>query len=112
MTEEMQTTTSTLQISLASYFPAYRKEYETKITREAWYGIITQATRLIQRSLDMWAVYWRTNDEVLFDEANRLLEQAYKKLSALRQIVNEEDTRRMSYLQTYLYSLAGCLGFK
>ena len=112
MAEEMQTTTSTLQISLANYFPAYRKEYETKITWEAWYVKIAQATRLIQRSLDMWAVYWRTNDKVLFDEANRLLEQAYKKLSVLRQIVNEEDACRMSHLQTYLYSLAGCLGFK
>ena len=111
MAEGIQTTTSTLQISLASYFPAYRKEYETKITWEAWYGKIAQATRLIQRSLDMWAVYWRTNDEVLFDEANRLLEQAYKKLSVLRQIVNEEDTRRMSHLQTYLMNLAGCMGW-
>ena len=111
MAEEIQTTASTLQISLASYFPAYRKEYETKITWETWYVKIAQATRLIQRSLDMWAAYWRTNDEVLFNEANRLPEQVYKKLSVLRQIVNEEDASCMSYLQTYLMNLAGCMGW-
>ena len=104
--------TDTLQFSLAGYFPAYREEYESKITWEAWFGHIAQATKLIQRSFDMFAAYWRTNDELLFDEANHLLEQAYKKLSRLRLIVNEEDACRMSYLQTWLYNLASCMGWK
>jgi len=109
---EMTGATDTLQFSLASYFPAYRKEYESKITWEAWFDHIAQAKKLIQRSFDMFAAYWRTSDEVLFGEANHLLEQAYKKLSVLRRIVNEEDARRISCLQTYLYNLAGCMGWK
>ena len=106
------TETITLQLNLTRYFPVYRKEYESKITWEAWFDHIAQTKRLIQRSFDMFAAYWRTSDEVLFGEANHLLEQAYKKLSVLRRIVNEEDAHRMSYLQTYLYNLAGCMGWK
>ena len=112
MTEGLRATAGTLQLNLIGYFPGYRKEYEAKITWEAWYGDITQAIKLVQRSFDIFAAYWRTNDEVLFGEANHLLEQAYKKLSVLRRIVNEEDARRMSYLQTWLYNLASCMGWK
>ena len=112
MAEEIQATAGTLQLNLVGYFPHYHQEYEMKITWEAWFDNITQATKLIQRSFDMFAAYWRTNDEVLFDEAIHLLEQAYKKLGVLRLIVNEEDACRMSYLQTWLYNLAGCLGWK
>ena len=109
---EVKQATDTLQLNLAGYFPTYRQEYEMKITWEAWYDDISQAIKLIQHSFNMFAAYWRTNDEVLFDEANCLLEQAYKKLSVLRRIVNEEDARRMSYLQTWLYNLASCMGWK
>ena len=112
MTEGIQATAGTLQLNLAGYFPPYHKEYETNITWEAWYNGISQATQLMQRSFQMFAAYWRTSDEVLFDEANHLLEQAYKKLSVLRLIVNEEDAKRMSYLQSWLYNLASCMGWQ
>ena len=108
---EVKQAPGTLQLNLFAFFPDYRKEYESKITWEAWYDDIAQATKLIQRSFDMFAAYWRTNSEVLFDEANHLLEQAYKKLGVLRLIVSEGDACRMSYLQTWLYNLAGCMGW-
>ena len=112
MTEEIQATAGTLQLSLTGYFPPYREKYKSKITWEVWFDHIAQAKKLMQRSFDMFAVYWRTNDKVLFDEANHLLEQAYKKLGVLRLIVNEEDAERMSYLQTWLYNLAGCMSWE
>ncbi len=99
-------------LNLSGYFPMYHKEYEGKIRWEAWYDCITQANKLIARSLELFAAYWRSGDEILFDMANRLLEQAYDKLALLRLIVNKEDAEQMSCLQTYLYNLAGCMGFK
>ncbi len=90
--------------------PAYRDEYAEKCDCGTWYDVVTQASKLLTRSFELFGGYWRTSNIVLFDEASRLLEQAHSKLNVIEAVVNDEDAAKISHLQTYLINLAGVFG--